>query len=233
MAPINDLGTRPPNTRTRVVPAARRIRHETAVFLGAVLLLEIFLGVKPSADRLTWALENFPVWIALILIPLTDRKFPLSQLCLALLTVHAVILAVGGHYTYAKVPLGEWAKGWFGWERNHYDRIGHLAQGFIPAILIRELLLRSARVSRSWWLPVLVVMCCLGVSASYELIEWAAAELTGEAAKDFLGTQGDVWDTQWDMFLAFVGSISSLVILSRWHDSSMLRSLDTPVFLRD
>ncbi len=178
-------------------------------------------------------MENFPVWIGLIALPFTDRKFPLSRLCLVLLALHSVILAVGGHYTYAKVPLGDWTKEWFGWQRNHYDRLGHIAQGFIPAIFIRELLIRSARVSRSWWLPVLAVACCLAFSACYEFLEWGAAIFSGEAANDFLGTQGDVWDTQWDMFLAFCGSIVSMLLLSRWHDASMLRSLDGPVYLKD
>jgi putative membrane protein len=200
---------------------------------GAILLVEIFLGVSPSADRLTWSLENFPVWLALVAIPLTDRNFPLSRLCLVLLAIHAVILAVGGHYTYAKVPLGDWAKEWFGWERNHYDRLGHIAQGFVPAILVRELLIRSARISRTWWLPVLVVSCCLAFSACYEFLEWGAAMVAGAAAIDFLGSQGDVWDTQWDMFLAFCAAITSLLLLSRWHDGSMLRSLDGPVYLKD
>lgn len=233
MASVDDLGTRPPDTGSGVTVAPRRLRKETVVFCAAVLLSQLLLGAKPSADRFTWAMENFPVWFGLILIPLTDRKFPLSRLCLFLLALHALILALGGHYTYAKVPLGEWAKSWFGWQRNHYDRVGHIAQGFIPAILVRELLIRSARLPRSKWLPVLVVACCLAFSACYELLEWGAALATGEAATEFLGTQGDVWDTQWDMFLALCGSIGSLLLLSRWHDTSMLRSLDDPVFLKD
>lgn len=208
------------------------MRRETWLACGAIVAIEIFLGVKPTADRFTWMLENFPAWIAVVLIALTDRKFPLSRLCLVLIVVHALILAVGGHYTYAKVPLGDWAKDWFGWQRNHFDRVGHLAQGFIPAIFTRELLIRSARVPRSRWLPALVVCCCVAVSASYEFLEWGTALATGEAADAFLGTQGDVWDTQWDMFLALIGAIVSLTMLSRAHDTSMLRSIDAPVYLK-
>jgi putative membrane protein len=178
-------------------------------------------------------LENFPVWFGLVLLPLTDRRFPLSRLCLVLLAIHAVILMVGGFYTYAKVPLGDWAKEWFGFQRNHYDRLGHVAQGFIPAIFVRELLIRSARLRRAFWLPVLVVACCLAFSAVYELIEWWAALATGEAATDFLGTQGDIWDTQSDMFCALIGSIAALALLSRAHDTSMMRSVPDPVYVED
>ncbi len=207
------------------------MRRETISFVAVVLALEIALGISPRADRLTWAMENFPVWIGIIALPLTDRKFPLSRLCLALLTLHAVILAVGGFYTYAKVPLGDWAREWFGFQRNHYDRLGHFAQGFVPAILARELLIRSARIRRSLWLPALTIACCLAFSAFYEFIEWWTALATGEAANDFLGTQGDIWDTQSDMFCALVGAIAALLLLSRRHDASMLRSLPDPVYL--
>ena len=159
-----------------------------------------------------------------------NMRYLAGCLCLVLLGLHAVILMVGGFYTYAKVPLGEWARDWFGFHRNHYDRLGHIAQGFIPAILVRELLMRSARLPRSWWLPVLTVACCLASSALYEFIEWWTALASGPAATDFLGTQGDVWDTQWDMFCAFGGAIGSMALLSRWHDRSMLQSLPDPVF---
>jgi putative membrane protein len=232
MAPVNDLGTGTTNPGARVAPPQPLMRRETLLICVVVLAVQIFLGAKPSADRFTWMMENFPVWIALVVIPLTDRKFPLSRLCLVLLAIHALILAVGGHYTYAKVPLGDWAKEWFGWQRNHYDRVGHFAQGFIPAILIRELLIRSARVPRSRWLPALAVACCLALSAGYEFLEWGTALATGEGADAFLGTQGDVWDTQWDMFLAFIGAMVSLTLLSRAHDTSMLRSIDAPVYLK-
>ena len=188
---------------------------------GAVLVLEIILGIAPRADRMTWVMENFPVWIGLVLLFCTDRKFPISILGLSLLAFHAVILMVGGYYTYAKVPLGFWMQEWFGFARNHYDRIGHFAQGFIPAVLVRELLLRKAGVARNAWLPFLVVSVCLAFSACYEFIEWWTALATGDAATDFLGTQGDPWDTQWDMFLALVGATVSVLFISRWHDRSM------------
>jgi putative membrane protein len=207
------------------------MRRETVIFLVVVLVLEVALGISPRADRLTWALENFPVWAGLVVILLTEKEFPLSRLCLVLLALHAVILMTGGFYTYAKVPLGEWARGWFGFDRNHYDRLAHVAQGFIPAILARELLVRAARLRRSWWLPALALACCLAFSACYEFIEWWAALATGEAAGAFLGTQGDVWDTQWDMFCAFCGAVAALALLSRAHDRSMLRSLPDPVYL--
>jgi putative membrane protein len=200
--------------------SSRPDRFEVGLVL-IVLLLEIAFGISPKADRMTWALENAPVWIGLGVWLATRRRFRVSRLCLVLLALHAVILMVGGHYTYAKVPLGNWVKDWFGFARNHYDRLGHFAQGFVPAILVRELLLRVAKLPRSKWIPFLVVSVCLAFSAFYEFIEWWTALINGSAAEAFLGTQGDVWDTQWDMFLAFVGSMTSLFLLSRLHDSSM------------
>jgi len=189
--------------------------------ISVVLMLEILLGISPRADRMTWAMENAPVWVGLIAWLWTRKRFQLSRLCLVLFTVHAIILMVGGHYTYAKVPLGDWVKDWFGLARNHYDRLGHFAQGFVPAIFVRELLLRVAKLPRSRWIPVLVVCACLAFSAFYEFIEWWTAVLTGDAATDFLGTQGDPWDTQWDMFLAFCGAIVAMLGLSKLHDRSM------------
>ncbi len=166
-------------------------------------------------------LENAPAWIAMIAVGLTYRKFPLSNLCLWLLSVHALILMLGGHYTYAKVPIGEWAKIYFGFARNHYDRVGHFAQGFIPASLVRELLIRTAHLRHRFWLPFLAISVCLAFSAFYELFEWWTALLTGEAAKDFLGTQGDVWDTQWDMLCALIGATTAVLVLSRAHNASI------------
>jgi putative membrane protein len=172
-------------------------------------------------DRFTWWLEVAPALIGLPLIWAMRRKFPLSTLLLVLIWLHVVILLVGGHYTYALVPAGEWAKGWFGWQRNNYDKLGHFAQGFVPAILARELLLRTSPLRGSRWLGFLVVCVCLAFSACYELIEWATAMLTGEAADSFLGTQGDPWDTQTDMLMALVGAIAALVLLRRVHDRSV------------
>jgi putative membrane protein len=191
--------------------------------IAIVVLAQLLLGWSPSADRMTWVLENFPVWIGLVLLAFTHRRFPLSRLCLGLLALHSVILAVGGHYTYDKVPLGDWMKDWFGFERNHYDRIGHFAQGFIPAIFVRELLLRTSSLGRGKWLPFLTVCVCLAFSAFYEFIEWWTALLSGSAATDFLGTQGDPWDTQWDMFLALCGAIAAVAVMGRIHDRSIRR----------
>ena len=193
------------------------------VLIGGVLLGEILLGISPKADRMTWALENFPVWIGGVVLLFSQRRFPLSRLCLTFLAVHAVILMVGGHYTYAKVPAGEWVKSAFGLARNHYDRLGHFAQGFVPAILARELLIRKGRISSRGLVSFLVVSICVAFSACYELFEWWTAVATGEAAKDFLGTQGDVWDTQCDMFMALIGAISALLVLSRAHDRSIAK----------
>jgi putative membrane protein len=191
--------------------------------LAGVVGVQIALGIAPRADRFTWALENAPVWIGLIALARTRRTFPLSTLCLTLLAVHSVILAFGGHYTYAKVPLGDWVRDALGLARNHYDRLGHFAQGFVPAILVRELLLRCAGLRRGRWLHFLTVSVCLAFSAFYEFIEWWTALLSGDAATDFLGTQGDVWDTQWDMFLAFIGASVAVLTLSRTHDRSLAR----------
>ncbi|HSH94799.1 MAG TPA: DUF2238 domain-containing protein [Roseimicrobium sp.] len=194
-----------------------------AALVSIVIVVQILLGISPKADRLTWALENAPVWIGLIGLAITYKRFPLSSLCLHLLAIHSVILAVGGHYTYAKVPAGDWAQQAFHLSRNHYDRLGHLAQGFIPAIFVRELLLRTSKIGRGKWLGFLAICVCLAFSAFYEFIEWWTALVSGEASTDFLGTQGDPWDTQWDMFLAMVGAIVSVSTLGRWHDKSLSR----------
>lgn len=196
--------------------------------IAVVLATQVVLGVSPKADRMTWALENVPVWFGVVLLAFTHRRFPLSSLCLHLFAIHSLILALGGHYTYAKVPLGDWVRDTLGLARNHYDRIGHFAQGFIPAIFVRELLLRKTPLQPGAWLNFLVVCVCLAFSASYEFFEWWTAVLTGDAASDFLGTQGDPWDTQWDMFLATVGALCSLAMLSRWHDTSLQKVCASP-----
>ncbi len=190
-----------------------------------VLLLPVVAwSYHAPHDRFTWWLESVPAVVGTILIFVLQRKFPLSSLLLVLIWLHCVILVVGGHYTYAQVPLGEWAKGWFGWTRNNYDKLGHFAQGFVPAVLARELLLRTSPLAgppRSRWLGFLVVCVCLAFSAFYELIEWFTAVTSGDAANDFLGTQGDPWDTQTDMLMALIGATVSLLVLSRWHDRSV------------
>jgi putative membrane protein len=153
----------------------------------------------------------------------TRNRFPLTPLVYRLIFVHALILMLGGHYTYAQVPLGFWMQEMFGFARNHYDRIGHFAQGFVPAVVAREILLRRSPLTRGKWLLATVTAFCLAISACYEFVEWWAAVLGGSAADAFLGTQGDVWDTQWDMFMAFIGAIVAQVVLSRVHDRQLER----------
>ena len=194
------------------------------VCLTIALAVLVWSGIAP-ADRSTWWLEVAPVLIALPILLATHRTFPLSSLIVVLMAVHAAILCVGGHWTYAEVPFGFRMAEWFGWSRNHYDRIGHFAQGFVPAILAREVLIRCSPLAGSRWLPVVVLSICLSVSALYELVEWAAAVLTAGGATAFLGTQGDPWDTQWDMFLALVGASTALGLLSRVHDRALARAV--------
>jgi putative membrane protein len=171
----------------------------------------------------TWILEVFPVILGASILVATARRFPLTPLVYRLLFVHALILMLGGHYTYAKVPLGFWVQDALHLARNHYDRVGHFAQGFVPAMVAREVLLRRSPLVRGKWLFFLVTCVCLAISASYELIEWFAAVLGGSAADAFLGTQGDVWDTQWDMFVALLGALSAQMLLSRVHDRQLER----------
>lgn len=190
------------------------------VLLVMVAVVLAWSGIEPK-DRFTWFLEVFPVFIgAAILLP-TWRRFRLTDLLYVLLAIHAVILMVGGHYTYAEVPLFDWIRDTMGLARNHYDRVGHFAQGFVPAILAREILVRRDVVRGRGWLFFIVVCICLGFSAFYELIEWSVAELSGTAAEAFLGTQGDVWDTQKDMALALIGSIVAQLVLARAHDRQL------------
>ncbi len=177
-------------------------------------------GIAPY-DRGTWWLEVFPVLAAAPLLWLTRRRFPLTPLAYVLILVHGLILILGGAYTYARVPPGEWVSDFFGWERNHYDRLGHFAQGFVPAIIARELLLRTSPLRPGKWLFTLVAAACLAVSACYEFVEWWAALAFGGGATEFLGTQGDPWDTQWDMFLALLGAISAQLLLARVHDRQL------------
>jgi putative membrane protein len=181
----------------------------------------IWSGINPK-DYFTWLLEVFPALIGLIILAVTYNKFRLTPLAYILILVHCVILMVGGHYTYAEVPLFNWMRDSFGMARNNYDKIGHLAQGFIPAIIAREILTRKKVVLLKGWSNFIVICICLAISAFYELIEWWAALLSGEAAEDFLGTQGYIWDTQSDMGLALLGAIASLLLLSRLHDKQML-----------
>jgi putative membrane protein len=185
-----------------------------------VLAVLAWSAVAPL-DRTTWYMEAAPVFIALPLLLATHRRFPLTPLLASLIALHAAVLLIGAHYTYAEVPLFSWLRDAYGLGRNHYDRVGHFMQGFVPAIVIRELLLRTSPLRTGKWLFAIVVFSCLGFSALYELSEWLAAVVMGSAADAFLGTQGDVWDTQWDMFLAGVGAVVSLLALSRLHDRQL------------
>lgn len=190
------------------------------MLLFVCLLLLAVSGIGPN-DRFTWLLEVAPILVAVPVLVGTARRFPLTPLAYRLLFVHALILMLGGHYTYAEVPVGFWFRDLLGLARNHYDRLGHLAQGFVPAILAREVLRRKSPVQTRGWLFFLVTCVVLAISAAYELLEWLAAITSGSAAMAFLGTQGDVWDTQWDMFLALCGAIAAQLLLSRRHDSEL------------
>jgi len=200
----------------------RRSGREPAVLLATGLALLALSGLHPR-DRLTWLMEVAPVFVGVPILVATYARFPLTPLVYRLLFAHAVILMVGGHYSYAEVPLGFWMQRALGLARNDYDRIGHLAQGFVPAILAREVLLRRSVLSRGGWLFFLVTSVCLAFSAFYELVEWWSALAMGEAAKDFLGTQGDPWDTQADMFCALVGAVVAQLVLGRLHDRQLAR----------
>jgi putative membrane protein len=189
------------------------------LLLTGIVLLAI-TAIHPH-DYTTWWMETAPIFIAVPIFVATYKNYTLTPLVYRLLLVHAIILMIGGHYTYAEVPLGYWMEHWFGFVRNDYDKIGHFAQGFVPALLFRELLLRSSPLRRGKLLFTLVVASCLAVSASYELIEWAAAITMGQGADAFLGTQGDPWDTQTDMLMALIGAICAQVLLSKVQDKQL------------
>lgn len=191
-----------------------------AILSLALLVLFTWSAVDPH-DRPTWFLEAFPVMIGVVLLAATYRRFRFSRLAYGMMWAHAVVLLIGAHYTYAEVPLFSWIRDTFELARNHYDRIGHLAQGFFPAIVAREILLRRSPLRPGKWLFFLVVAVCLSISAFYEMLEWWVAVATGDSATAFLATQGDVWDTHWDMFLALCGTIAAQLLLARRHDRSL------------
>ena len=198
----------------------KSVQRSHIVLVIAVVAVILWSGWRPY-DRLTWWLEASPGIAALILLVATYRRFRFTTLCYTLIALHVCVLCVGGHYTYARVPLFDWLRPILGWHRNHYDRLGHLLQGFVPAMVAREVLIRLEILKRKKWLTFLVLSICLGISAFYELIEWWTALAAGAASLDFLGTQGDVWDTQTDMFFAFIGAISALLFLSAFHDRAI------------
>ncbi len=190
------------------------------IWVGLYILVLIWSGIAPH-DYITWALEVLPAVIGLVIVIATYKQFPLTSLLYILILIHAVVLMVGGHYTYAQVPLGEWWKDWIGFERNNYDKLGHLFQGIVPAIIARELFIRHRVINGSGWRVLCIIAVCLGFSAFYELIEWWVALLSDQAAESFLGTQGYVWDTQSDMFYALVGCTLALLSLSKVHDKQL------------
>ena len=191
--------------------------REGLALLGVVSVALVASAIAPF-DRVTWLMEVIPALIVAPVLVATRERFPLTRLLYWLIALHALILIYGGAYTYARVPLGFWMADAMGFARNHYDRIGHFAQGFIPAIATREILLRTSPLRRGKWLFFLVSATCLAISAVYEFIEWWAALVSAQAAEAFLGTQGDPWDTQWDMFLATLGAIAAQMLLARLHD---------------
>jgi putative membrane protein len=203
-------------------PPTRAESREALRLLVLAAIALVVSGIGPR-DRGTWFLEVLPVLIAAPLLLFTWKPFRLTPLAYRLIFLHALVLMLGGHYTYAHVPLGFWLQDLFDFARNPYDRIGHFMQGFVPAILIREILLRRSPLQPGKWTFFLVSAVALAFSAVYEFTEWWAALLLGEGAMAFLGTQGDEWDTQWDMFLALLGAVSAQLLLSRIHDRELAR----------
>ncbi len=207
---------------------ARRSTRLNLALLAIVLAVLLWSAINPY-DSATWALEVAPAVLGIALILATHHRFPLTTLATILVAIHCLILIVGGHYTYAHVPLGEWARHTFDLSRNHYDRLGHFAQGFVPAILAREILLRQSPFARDAsrgaraWLFFIILAICMAISAAYELVEWAVAEIDSAGSQAFLGTQGDVWDTQKDMALCGLGALAAILTLPRLHDRQLAR----------
>lgn len=195
-------------------------RSATIGWVAIFLAVLVWSAIDPH-DRVTWWLEVLPALVAFAVLAGLPDRFPLTALACWLILAHAVVLMIGGHYTYARVPPFDWLRDALDLSRNHYDRVGHFFQGFTPAIVAREVLARTSPVARSRWLAPLVVCFCLAVSAFYELIEWWVALVSEQGAEAFLGTQGDVWDTQTDMFLCLIGALTALVLLPRLHDRQL------------
>ncbi len=193
------------------------MKYHLALLL-MVLSFGVWSGIAPIDTRLTWVLETAPVMLALPVLLLTYKRFPLTHLTYTLIAVHTLILMLGAHYSYAKVPLGFWMQDWFGWTRNNYDKIGHFMQGFGPAIYTREILSRTSPLRRGKWLGFMSIAVPLAFSAVYEIIEWLASLSDPTDTEAFLGTQGYIWDTQSDMFLCLIGSMVALILLTKWHN---------------
>lgn len=205
---------------------ANSSKHPLSLLVLFLFVL-IWSGYQPH-DYFTWLLEVAPALLGVFLLVATHRRFPLTPLAYTLIFFHALILLIGGHYTYAEVPAFNWLRDTFHLSRNHFDRLGHFAQGFVPALLAREVLLRTSPLTRGRWLSFLVVCIALAISAAYELLEWAVAAWTGSAADAFLGTQGDPWDTQKDMCIALVGAVAALILLPAMHDHFLSRLIPSP-----
>lgn len=203
----------------------KRIAPAHVLLLFCVLVVFAWSAYRPF-DRLTWWLEVTPGIVGILLLVSTYERFRFTTFCYTFIALHIAILCVGGHYTYARVPLFLSLESIFGWHRNNFDRLGHFAQGFVPAIIARELFLRLRILNREGWLPFIVVCICLAISAFYELIEWWTALLSGSAADAFLATQGDVWDTQQDMLMALVGALCAVILAAPFHRIA-LRSVPT------
>ena len=196
--------------------------RELLVLCALLAGVTVWSWIDPF-DRLTWWLESLPVFIGLPILWLSRRPFPLTRLVYYFLFAHAALLLVGAHYTYARVPLGFWVQDWFDFSRNNYDRLGHITQGFVPALLAREIFIRRQVVKPGRWLFFLVLCFCLAFSAFYELIEWWTAVLAGDGSTEFLGVQGDIWDAQWDMLLALLGAIAAQLLLAQRQDLQIKR----------
>jgi putative membrane protein len=194
------------------------LRRYPVALLLIVSVFCVWSGISPQDTRLTWILETFPFFIALPVMLFTYQRFPLTNLTYTLIAIHAVILMLGAHYSYAKVPLGFWMADWFGWTRNNYDKIGHFMQGFGPAIYVREIIIRTSPLKPGKWVGFFSVAVPLAFSALYEIIEWLASLSNPADTEAFLGTQGYIWDTQTDMFLCLIGSVVALALLSRLHN---------------
>ena len=190
------------------------------VWIVIFMVVLIWSGISPK-DGVTWGLEVFPAVLGGLVLWFTRDRFPLTTLVYVLILIHCVILMIGGHYTYAEVPLGDWVRDAFDGTRNNYDKLGHFVQGFIPALIARELMIRLGVFNSARWRDFFIVSFCLGFSAFYELIEWWVALLSDEAADAFLGTQGYIWDTQSDMGIALLGAIMALLTLSKIHDRQL------------
>ena len=197
-----------------------RISPLHLALLAATALVFVWSAWRPYG-RLTWWLEVAPGILGAVLLIATYSHFRFTTLVYTLIALHIMLLCVGGHYTYARVPLFDWIEPHFGWHRNHFDRLGHFMQGFVPALIARELFIRLRVVTAAGWRFAIIILICMGISALYELLEWATALTSGAAATAFLGTQGDVWDTQKDMFMALIGAICALLFMSFWQNRQM------------